>query len=170
MQHHRLATCSHLVCILEDKLAFKWNAADALTEWSCFCRHQERKKKDLRNQSQVGASSQTTFNELLSFLSDISSSYLHHQPPTSQLLILIPCHASLFLPFPSKTAFREERPSISFSERMLQESAGAKADYKVSSLPQNTTRRLGGEEVGQSRGSDRHREGGRFQDLLELVR
>lgn len=76
--------------------------------------------------------------------------------------------ASLFLPSPSKTAFREERPSISFSERMPRESAGATADYKLSSLPQNTARRLGGGEVGQSRGSDRHGEGGGFKTCWSL--
>lgn len=51
---------------------------------------------------------------------------------------------------------------------MLRESAGAKADYKLSSLPQNTARRLGGEEVGQSQGSDRHREGGGFKTCWSL--
>lgn len=51
---------------------------------------------------------------------------------------------------------------------MLRESAGATVDYKLSSLPQNTARCLGGKEVGQSRGSDRHREVGGFETCWSL--
>lgn len=84
MQHHRLATCSHLICILEDKLAFKWNAADALAEWSRFCRHQEREKK---KEKEICETNHRWVHPLKLHLmssqasSDISSSTFHHPPP-----------------------------------------------------------------------------------------
>lgn len=78
-KNHCLATCSHLVCILEDKLAFKGNPADTPTEWSRFHQHREGGKAWEANHRR--AFSQTRFNELSSFFCDISSSTSTTNPP-----------------------------------------------------------------------------------------